>query len=279
MRIEPLEFEFVIVNDLGRIVSREMGQLIQVVFDIGGGQQLVMASLTGGEFLMGSAASEGYADEKPQHRVNVLPFLIGRFPITQAQWRAVMKTEKPCRFCGEDKAMHNVSWPEAVEFCRNLSAVTGQSFRLPSEAEWEYACRGGATTPFSTGATITTDLANYNGAFIYGQAPQGSYRHVLLDAGVFPPNAFGLYDMHGNLWEWCGDPWHENYEGAPENGRVWDERGNDRCRMVRGGSWHETPDLCRSAARLKLPADEGDEMVGFRVAMDAFNVMVATQVN
>ena len=226
-----------------------------------------MLSLPGGAFVMGSPVGEGYADEKPQHRVAVRPFLLGRFPVTQAQWAAVMGDDKPCRFCGPNKAVHNVSWPEAIAFCRRLSAITGHLFRLPSEAEWEYACRAGTTTPFSSGPTITTDLANYNGEFTYLEAPKGPLPPCSTGRDAFPPNPFGLHDMHGNLWEWCADPWHDSYDGAPEDGRVWNAGGHALYRVARGGSWHETPDLCRSAVRLRFAGDEGDEMVGFRVAV------------
>jgi formylglycine-generating enzyme required for sulfatase activity len=266
IRTELISYTFATVNTCGAVVRRETSQITQFIFDIGSGQELAMLSLPGANFQMGSEPREGYDDEKPRHSVTVRPFLIGRFPITQGQWAAVMDEENACRFRGPNKAMHNVSWTEAVEFCRRLAAVTGHMFRLPAEAEWEYACRGGTTTAFSCGPAITTDLANYNGEFAYMDAPKGPYRHVLLDVGAFPPNPFGLHDMHGNLWEWCADPWHENYEGVPVDGSAWEEGSNERYRLVRGGSWHETPDLCRSAVRLKLPYNEGDEMTGFRLA-------------
>lgn len=268
MHAEQITYSSVTVDDRGAIVRRETFQAAQAVFNVGSGQELAMLSLPGGDYLMGSPPAEGYADERPQHKVTIRPFLIGRLPITQSQWMTVMAGDKLCRFCGPHKAVHNVTWQEVVEFCRRLTAVTGHPFRLPSEAQWEYACRGGTMTPFSSGPTITTDLANYNGEYTYLDAPKGPYRHVLLDVGSFTPNPFGLHDMHGNLWEWCADPWHDSYEGAPRDGRVWEAAGNERYRVVRGGSWHETPDLCRSAVRLKLPYDEGDEMVGFRVVAE-----------
>jgi formylglycine-generating enzyme required for sulfatase activity len=268
MKPETFSYTFMTVDEQGAVVRRESGQAAQTIFDLGSVIKLPMLSLPGGKFMMGSPAGEGYADEKPQHTVQIRPFLIGRYPITQAQWTAVMGEQKALRFAGANHAMHDVSWFEALAFCQRLGAVSGHPFRLPSEAEWEYACRAGTTTAFSCGPTITTELANYNGAFTYLDAPEGPYRHVLLDVGSFPPNPFGLQEMHGNLWEWCADPWHDNYEGAPRDGHVWEAGGSERLRVVRGGSWHETPDLCRSAVRLKLPAGEGDEMVGFRVVGD-----------
>ena len=168
---------------------------------------------------MGSAQGRGYDDERPQHRVKVAPFLMGEYPITQAQWAAVMGQQHTGRFSGDRRPVENVSWDAAQTFCRRLTNTTGRSDRLPSEAEWEYACRAGTTTAFSCGWTLTTELANYNGLFTFAAEPEGVYRHAPTAAGSFPPNAFGLHDMHGNLWEWCADPWHESYGSAPAAGR------------------------------------------------------------
>jgi formylglycine-generating enzyme required for sulfatase activity len=159
-----------------------------------------------------------------------------------------------------------VSWYDAREFCERLSERTGRVYRLPSEAEWEYACRARTTTPFYFGETITTDLANYVGEHIYRSEPKGIYRHETTEVGSFPPNAFGLYDMHGNVWEWCADAWHDNYVGAPADGSVWESRSGSQ-RVLRGGCWHDPPGLCRSAARLKHVPHEGEDFFGFRVAL------------
>lgn len=171
-----------------------------------------------------------------------------------------------------------MTWNDAVEFCQRLSELTNQEFRLPSEAEWEYSCRAGTTTPFYFGATITTDYANYRGTdWItggntypgnYGLGPKGIFREETTEVGSFPANAFGLYDMHGNVWEWCADDWHENYEGVPEDGTVWlnknnSQQGNYKC--LRGGSWNLNPVGCRSAIRLRFVAGGNVNNVGFRV--------------
>ena len=124
-------------------------------------------------------------------------------------------------------------------------------------------------TPFHFGDTISTDQANYNGYFSYADGQPGVYRHVTTDAGTFPPNDFGVCDMHGNLWEWCADVWHTSYGGAPSDGRAWETGGEPGFRVARGGSWHDTPDVCRSAARLRARAAEGDDIIGFRVACDS----------
>ncbi|MFN2142713.1 MAG: formylglycine-generating enzyme family protein [Candidatus Promineifilaceae bacterium] len=271
MQTRRFGFTFVSLNKSGVILSREADEAEEILFDIGAAQPLTMIALPGGEFMMGSPVGEGYEDEKPRHIVKVRPFLIGRFPVTQAQWTAVMGAGKKLRFSGSQKSVHDVTWLEAQEFCRKLTAITSHLFRLPSEAEWEYACRAGSDSAFSCGATITTEFANYNGLFPYLDAPEGEYRHVLLDVGSFPPNPFGLHEMHGNLWEWCADPWHENYEDAPGDSQSWEARGSNSYRVARGGSWHETADLCRSAVRLKLMAADGDEMVGVRVVGEYFS--------
>ena len=147
--------------------------------------------------------------------------------------------------------------------------MSGKTYSLPSEAEWEYACRAGTNTPFSFGETITTDLANYHGDYTYGSAPKGQYRKQTTDVGSFPANAFGLYDMHGNVWEWCQDTWHENYDGAPNYGSAWiDENGNNSLRMLRGGSWLNAPRYCRCAYRVRgVRDDSNDDFVGFRVVV------------
>ncbi|MFM6271198.1 MAG: formylglycine-generating enzyme family protein, partial [Dolichospermum sp.] len=166
----------------------------------------------------------------PQHEVTIKPFSMGKYPITQAQWQAVAALPQvnqelkpnPSRFKGAKRPVEQVSWHEAVEFCARLSNYTKRPYRLPSEAEWEYACRAGTTTPFHFGDTITTELANYNGNYTYGDGSKGVYRKETTEVGSFKiANELGLYDMHGNVWEWCQDDWHNNYEGAPTDGSAW----------------------------------------------------------
>ncbi|MGA1133274.1 MAG: formylglycine-generating enzyme family protein [Prochlorotrichaceae cyanobacterium] len=222
--------ETVTVDAQGQEVQRQSHRVFYFEEDLPGLPEeavpLRMAAIPSGEFLMGSPKNEEgrYEDENPQHRVWVEPFFIGQFPVTQAQWRVVaglpqqereLKTD-PARFKGANNPVEQVSWDDAVEFCARLSELTGRRYRLPSEAEWEYACRAETTTPFYFGETITTDLANYNGKTPYAQAPKGEYRQKTTLVGQFPPNAFGLYDMHGNVWEYCQDYWHGNYDKKPE---------------------------------------------------------------
>jgi len=262
---EPVEFEAVTVDRQGEIIARKTHRAQQYVEDPGGGVLLEMVAIPDGTFLMGSPRGYGYPDERPQHRVTVAPFLMAKYPVTQEQWKAAMGRLPPCRCKGARRPVDRVSWKDATEFCEQLSSKTGRIFRLPSEAQWEYACRARTTTPFYCGETITTDLANYVGEHTYLSEPKGIYRHEATDVGSFPPNPFGLYDMHGNVWEWCADPWHEDYTGAPADERAWEPSGDNSHRVLRGGSWHDPPDLCRCAVRLKFNPAEGEDFCGFRV--------------
>jgi formylglycine-generating enzyme required for sulfatase activity len=176
----------------------------------------------------------------------------------------------PSRFKGDLRPVEQVSWYDAVEFCARLSAHTGRQYRLPTEAEWEYACRAGTTTPFHFGETIRSDLATYRGSTAYADGPIGE-----AAAGTNPvdhfgfANAFGMCDMHGNVYEWCQDHWHDNYKGAPTDGSAWIEGGNSNRRVIRGGSWIYIPRYCRSAYRyFNEPAYCNDDY-GFRVVCSA----------
>ena len=207
--------------------------------------------------------------------------------VTQAQYQAVMG-RNPATFRGANRPVERMSWVEAVEFCQRLSQQVGQEVRLPCEAEWEYACRSlpsppsplpegeeSIYPPFHCGATITTDLANYRGtdydyggqliSGAYGAGSKGIYREQTTEVGSFPPNAFGLYDLHGNVWEWCLDHWHENYEDAPTDGSAWLTEAETANRLLRGGAWHSNPQNCRSASRnSNAPGYRYDDF-GFRV--------------
>jgi formylglycine-generating enzyme required for sulfatase activity/uncharacterized protein with von Willebrand factor type A (vWA) domain len=330
--------ETVLVNQEGKVIERNPVKAYfydENLAEVGNRKEaqnyIPMMYIPQGEFTMGTEDEEierlmkkfrweGFRRERPQHRVTVSSFYMGRYPITQAQWRAVasrtdLKVERdlnpdPSHFKDPpkpslkseasdsppfegarggsptrwDRPVEQVSWYDAVEFCARLSKLTGKEYRLPSEAEWEYACRAGTTTPFHFGETITRELANYNAGYTYADEPKGEYRGQTTPVGQFPPNAFGLYDMHGNVWEWCLDPWHENYQGEPpRDGSVWDEDNNDnryqsllistkelltdkRYRVLRGGSWYFLPSYCRSADRSWYIPDLRDDYIGFRVA-------------
>lgn len=270
------QFEVVTVNAQGNIINRRNNQVEFFREDLGNGVLMDMVLIPNGTFQMGSPITEpGWVNEEgPQRKVTVASFYLGKYEVTQAQWEAVAALPQinlslnpnPSRFKGANRPTEKVSWNEAMEFCERLAKKTGRNYRLPSEAEWEYACRAGTTTPFYFGETITTDLVNYDGNSTYGNAPKGIDRQQTTDVGSFPPNAFGLYDMHGNVWEWCADPYHENYQGAPSDGRVWDG-GDDRYQMLRGGSWLLDPVFCRSAFRNRFGAAVRLDSIGFRVAV------------
>jgi formylglycine-generating enzyme required for sulfatase activity len=193
--------------------------------------------------------------------------MMSKFLITQGQWKSIMGKLPPCRFKGEDLPVERVSWTDTQKFCERLSKKTGRYYRLPSESQWEYACRAGTTSPFSFGATITIDVANFNGEHTFRDEARGTYFHATNVGGKFAPNPFGLYDMHGNLWEWCADNWLEDYSSSPRDASSYQNR-TSRDRVVRGGSWHEPPALCRSAVRLRVLQTDADEVIGFRVVCD-----------
>ena len=235
--------------------------------DLGNNITLEMVQIPGGSFMMGSPALEKGrstdGSESPQHQVNVPGFYMGKYVVTQEQYQKIMGNN-PSSFKGAKRPVEQVSWNNAVEFCQKLSKKTGREYRLPSEAEWEYACRAGTTTPFHFGETITTELANYNGNFIYASERKGKYLERTTDVGSFNPNAFGLYDMHGNVSEWCQDDWHNNYIDAPNDGSAWtSQSGNDKAK--RGGSWDSKPEVCRSAYRSYANLDSNYHFIGFRV--------------
>jgi len=218
-----------------------------------------MVGLPAGQFLMGSPDSDPDAksEEKPQHQVKVNSFAIGKYPVTQAQYEAVMGNN-PSRFQNNPQnPVEKVSWNDAQAFCQKLSQISGKTYRLPTEAEWEYACRAGTTTRYYFG-----DDANQLGDYAWYA---GNSQQTTHPVGQKKPNAWELYDMSGNVWEWCEDNWHDSYENAPRDGSAWLTNDNDY-HIVRGGSWYGYPDNCRSAYRSsRYYADD----FGFRVVSGA----------
>jgi formylglycine-generating enzyme required for sulfatase activity/tRNA A-37 threonylcarbamoyl transferase component Bud32 len=267
--LKTFNFEVVKTDSRGSIISRSNSSARYYEEDLGNGVILEMVEIPGVTFMMGSPESEQGRDdsESPQHQVTVPSFFIGKYQLTQAQYQAIMGNN-PSYFKGDNLPVGTVSWENAVKFCERLSQKTGKTYRLPSEAEWEYACRAGTTTPFYFGESITPDLVNYNGNLTYKDAPKGLYREKNTDVGTFPPNAFGLYDMHGNVWEWCQDTWHENYINAPTNGNAWISQSSNR-RMLRCGSWSYEPEYCRSAYRSVNNAGLDRSHFGVRVVCSA----------
>jgi formylglycine-generating enzyme required for sulfatase activity len=245
--------------------------------DLGEGVALNMVTIPAGSFLMGSPMDEPerVEHEGPQHEVTLGSFFMAQTPITQAQWRAVAGWQKlerdlkpdPSKFKGANRPVEQVSWLDALEFCRRLNQRTGQRYGLPSEAQWEYACRAGSTTPFHFGATLTPELANYNGNEAYGNGSKGTYREQTIEVASFPSNGWGLHDMHGNVWEWCADHWHDSYNFAPGDDQPWliPAAADDEPRLLRGGSWSSFPRYCRSAFRAHDWPVNAFDFVGFRV--------------
>jgi formylglycine-generating enzyme required for sulfatase activity len=241
---------------------------------------LEMVAIPAGTFLMGSPEDEPdrYDYESPQHEVTVESFFMGRYPITQAQWRAVANLPQvereldpdPANFKGDNRPVEKVSWLDATEYCARLSAYTGREYRLPSEAEWEYACRAGTTTPFHFNETISSEVACYQGGTTYAGGPEGENREETTPVDHFEvANTFGLSDMHGNVLEWCQDHWHSNYEGAPTDGSAWLTEDDQANRVFRGGSWCDGPRSCRSAYRTFYAPDDVSYFLGFRVVCSA----------
>jgi formylglycine-generating enzyme required for sulfatase activity/uncharacterized caspase-like protein len=277
-KLQRFEFDVITVDKTGKENSRTKKSAEVFAEDLGNGVLLEMVKIRSGTFQMGSPKDQGNDDEKPQHSVTVPAFLMGKYPVTQAQWRVVAALPQmkiglnadPANFKGDNRPVEQVSWHEAVEFCQRLSVATGHQYRLPSEAEWEYACRAGTMTEFYFGETITTDLAKYNGNETYGTGPKGIYREQTTDVGSFPPNAYGLYDIHGNVWEWCLDHWHDDFREAPTDGSAWVAGGYSDRRLIRGGSWHSNPAYCRAALRYNYDPAARAYNLGFRVVSAVF---------
>ena len=261
---------------------------------------LTMVEIPAGEFEMGTLESEleRFDDEGPLQQVQLESFFMGQTPVTQAQWREVAQWEPskmetwerelnsdPSRFrSGEDqesgdarllegeantdqRPVEQVSWKDAMEFCNRLSQRTSRFYTLPSEAQWEYACRADTVTPFHFGETISSELANYNGNFAYGDGPKGEYRRQTTPVRYFPANGWGLQDMHGNVWEWFVDHLHYNYAGVRDDETAWlnSSASKDGSMRMRGGCWGSTPRNCRSASRSRRKRGLVGSGVGFRV--------------
>jgi formylglycine-generating enzyme required for sulfatase activity len=262
----------------GRVTHLFPGQAFYFVVELGNGATLEMVGIPGGSFMMGAPATEAgrHADEGPLHRVDAPPFWMAKFEITQKQWLAVMGrflTEPGFR--GDELPVEKVSWDDAQAFLRELNRKLGlqnkgrqYQYRLPSEAEWEYAARAGTDTPFAFGETITPQVVNYNSSYPYASAPRVDRELETIEVGSLGvANAFGLFDMHGNVWEWCEDVYHKDYNGAPADGSAWLSGGDPSDRTMRGGSWNNEAVNCRSAERAWVETNTRMKTVGFRVAV------------
>jgi formylglycine-generating enzyme required for sulfatase activity len=265
----------------GRKLTRRQGECEVYTEELGNGVKLEMVKIPGGDFQMGSPASEKgrFDDEGPLHRVTVKEFLMGRYEVTQKIWRAVAALPKigmelnpdPSRFKGDELPVETVSWDEVKEFIGRLNQKLGleesKGYRLPSEAEWEYAARGGTTTPFGFGETISLNMVNYNGKYPYGEGEKGEDRGRTIGVGSLGlANRFGLYEMHGNVYEWCEDQYRNNYSGAPVDGTAWTGLEMAADRVNRGGGWDIRAAACRSARRPSNAPGIRYNDLGFRLA-------------
>jgi formylglycine-generating enzyme required for sulfatase activity len=245
--------------------ARYGGHPVEVVLDLGGGVKMECILIPPGTYQMGSPAGEaGRSGDEQLHEVEITkPFYLGKYEVTQEQYEALMGTN-PSKFKGKRLPVETVSWEEATAFCKELSSRTGKAVRLPTEAEWEYACRAGTVTPFHFGTELNGKQANCDGTLPYGTQEKGPYIKGTCEVGSYAANAWGLYDMHGNVWEWCADWYKDRYNieykkdpKSPQNGEA---------RVLRGGSWICIAAFCRAATRSGGAPANRNEHCGFRVA-------------
>ncbi|MEI6065180.1 MAG: bifunctional serine/threonine-protein kinase/formylglycine-generating enzyme family protein [Pseudanabaena sp. ELA748] len=293
LRTETLN-NIITVDASGKEINRRSVQVQYFAEDKislpNGAKAIEMALIPAGEFKIGSLSGEkGRSDDENQVNYPIKfsqAFYISRYEVTQKQWFAVMGSDYDAngfnkrfreldnKFKGDNRPMVVVDWNDAKAYCVKLSEKTGRSYRLPSEAEWEYSCRANTKTPFYFGETITAELVNHNSNYPYGNVlpNKSGYREVTTDVGSLPyPNEWGLYDMHGNVWEWCEDVWHENYNGIPSDGSAWLSGGDQTRRLLRGGSWSYFAFFCRSAYRFRSDTSNRFDSFGFRVAASSLS--------
>jgi formylglycine-generating enzyme required for sulfatase activity len=277
LKLASFQFEIVKVDSQGKIIEKIRNWTRYFTENLGEQNDLEMVLIPSGIFTMGTPFTEKNSTdwERPQHLAIIQPFAMSKYPVTQSQWRFVAGLPKikrglelnPSRFSGDFLPVEQVSWYEAIEFCARLSQYTGKQYALPSETQWEYACRAGTTTPFHYGETLNTDLANYDGSHTYQKETSGIYRMATSPVGMFPPNLFGLYDLHGNVWEWCIDTWQIDYTNAPSDCLPWLSSDNINHSPLRGGAWYSTPEECRSGYRFLCLAGRDIKFfgIGFRL--------------
>jgi len=269
------------IKKIGQLLLLLLFMSFQITQNAQAGQQLEavlpeMITIPAGQFEMGCVSGiDCNAREEPVHTVTIQAFQLAKTEVTAALWAACVKA-KGCDYVPEDNGLSDsnmpvryVSWDDVQTFIAWLNAETNNHYRLPSEAEWEYAARAGTTTPFNTGKCITDQQANSEGnAFkAAGCDKEGENRKQVLSVASFPANAFGLHDMHGNVWEWVEDCWHRNYDDAPTDGSVWlGSAGDCERHVMRGGTWHGTVSYMRSAYRFRYPREIRTGGLGFRLA-------------
>jgi formylglycine-generating enzyme required for sulfatase activity len=273
--LHPFAFDVVTLDESGRGTARRRGSAQQVVEDLGNGVALEMVHIPGGTFVMGAPEHEADSpdEERPQHRVTVPLFYLGKYAVTIEQWVAVtgaspdgMKIVDETFTASRRQPVVRVSYDEAEAFCSRLAQTAGRAYRLPTEAEWEYACRAGTTTALHIGDVVDSYAANFNGLSPYGAGRGGPFHRTTVRVGEYPANKFGLFDMHGNVMEWCSD-WYaaDYYKDSPKEDPRGPEAGTDKA--TRGGSWSNSGKACRSAVRTKLAPGSSHYGLGFRVVL------------
>jgi formylglycine-generating enzyme required for sulfatase activity len=302
-KLSNFGFDVITADDRGKIVGNRVETARYFQTELPGEMMLDMVQVPGGGFMMGTLESDLVAVkqgssrsmerefkndiveslirrfnwESPKHMVKVPAFYMSKYEITQAQWKAVASLPKvkldllsdPSSFKGSNLPVETITWEEAIEFCDRLSLATGRLYRLPTEAEWEYAARAGTNTPFNFGDSIRTEWANFQGKFPYSNSPKGEFRETTAAVGTLGgPNAFGLYEMHGNVWEWCSDVWNESYDGAPNDGSSWETGKIPYLRIIRGGAWDSLGGECRSNSRNRMTATIRLNSIGLRIVAE-----------
>ena len=299
INLSEFQFDVIAGDQRGKVTQSRKSRARYFAESLNDGAVIEMVEVPGGAYSMGTSSDEidqiakdhGRAVERdmkdrlserlrwetPQHMVNLTGFYLSKFEVTQTQWRAVAQLPKvsrdlvsdPSFFKGGSRPVEMVSWDDAMEFCDRLSRATGRKYRLPTEAEWEYACRAGSKSPFHFGETMTPAWANYDAKSPYASGPKGDSRQQTISVGSLGvANAFGLYDMHGNVWEWCLDTWHDNYIQAPRDGKSRDREANNYVKVIRGGAWNSFAGECRASSRNRITSPFKLNGVGFRVVAE-----------
>jgi formylglycine-generating enzyme required for sulfatase activity len=261
--LKTYHFDVITVDRNGKEINSQRKSAQYFEENLGNGVILEMVYIPAGSFMMGS---NEYDNEKPIHKVTFKePFFMGKYPVTNEQYKQIIgSSPSPKDFNAPKQPVVYVSWEDAKKFCDHLSQITqkfGREYSLTTEAQWEYACRAGTDTTYYFGNTITDKLANFN-----------SNEGKTTEVGKYPyPNSFGLYDMHGNVWEWCEDHWHGNYKNAPDDGTAWgDTEKLNNYKMIHGGSWNGLPQYCRCADRGRNTRDNWVRYGGFRLVFSPF---------
>lgn len=259
---ETIQFTTIKLDSKGNIASQVESKALIYKENLGEGIIITMVKILAGSFVMGSSSEEKTLYASPQHQVTLKEFYMAQTEITQAQYQKIMNSN-PSSFQNSNYPVENISWKDAKKFCQQLSKFSGKQYSLPTESQWEYACRAGTTTPFYFGDIITSGTAKYN-----IKISESTDSTKTVEVGKFPPNAFGLYDMHGNVSEWCEDNWHEDYQGAPTDESSWTaQNAHKNSRIIRGGSMVKNKLDCRSASREWWPADAKRIDIGFRIVL------------